>query len=154
MDLTDLIGPADVIVQLRASCKKNLLSELAEAASRKTGVSTRKIFETLLDRERLGSTSIGNGIAIPHGKLPEMEGITGLIAVLHDPIEFESIDNKPIDIVFLLLANDEAGAEHLKVLARVARVLREPSLAQQLREAQTSEALYALLDNKQAVNVA
>lgn len=154
MDLTDLIGPADVIVQLRASCKKNLLSELAEAASRKTGVSTRKIFETLLDRERLGSTSIGNGIAIPHGKLPEMEGITGLIAVLHDPIEFESIDNKPIDIVFLLLANDEAGAEHLKVLARVARVLREPSLAQQLREAQTSEALYALLDNKKAVNVA
>lgn len=154
MDLTDLIGPADVIVQLRASCKKNLLSELAEAASRKTGISTRKIFETLLDRERLGPTSIGNGIAIPHGKLPELEGITGLIAVLHDPIEFEAVDNKPIDIVFLLLANDEAGAEHLKVLARVARVLREPALAQQLREAKTPEALYELLNTNKVVNVA
>ena len=154
MDLTDLIGPDDVIVQLRASCKKNLLSGLAEAASQKTGVASRKIFETLLDRERLGSTGIGNGIAIPHGKLPELDGITGLLAVLHDPIDFESIDDKPIDIVFLLLANDEAGAEHLKVLARIARVLREPALIQQLREAQSAETIYALLQNSKAANVA
>lgn len=154
MDLTDLIGPDDVIVQLRASCKKNLLSELAEVASQKTGIACRKIFETLLDRERLGSTGIGNGIAIPHGKLPELDGITGLIAVLQDPIEFESVDDKPIDIVFLLLANDEAGAEHLKVLARIARVLRDPALTNQLREAKSAQAIYALLENNKTANVA
>lgn len=154
MDLTDLIGPEDVIIQLRASCKKNLLSELAEAASRKTGVAPRKIFETLLDRERLGTTGIGNGIAIPHGKLPELDGITGVMAVLHEPIEFEAIDDNPIDIVFLLLANDETGAEHLKVLARIARVLREPNLVKQLREAKSAAAIYALLENNKTANVA
>jgi len=103
------------------------------------------VFDTLLQRERLGSTGIGDGIAIPHGKPARLERLVGLFARLDKPIDFEALDGQPVDIVFLLLAPEQAGADHLKALARVARVLREPGKLDKIRSARDAAALYALL---------
>src|SRR5205814_8656466 len=103
------------------------------------------IFESLWQRERLGSTGIGEGIAIPHGKLPGLDHLFGLVARLERPIDFEALDGQPVDIIFLLLAPEGAGADHLKALARVARALREPEVARKLRNSHDADALYAVL---------
>ena len=110
-----------------------------------SGHNERVIFDTLMQREKLGSTGIGHGIAIPHGKLPKLEKLFGLFARLDRPIDFESLDGQPVDLVFLLLAPEGAGADHLKALASVARLLRDPDIAHKLRESSDSEALYAVL---------
>ena len=98
-----------------------------------------------MQRERLGSTGIGNGIAIPHGKLARLERLFGVFARLERPIDFEALDGQPVDLMFLLLAPEGAGADHLKALARIARLLRDPETAQKLRESRDAEALYAVL---------
>lgn len=154
MDLGDLISPDDVIPAIRSSSKRQLLQDLAERASAKTGISGRQIFDTLLQRERLGSTGVGNGIAIPHGKLSELKRITGIFARLDKPIDFEALDDQPVDIVFLLLAPEGAGADHLKALARIARVMREPETIDKLRETTDAAAIYALLTETAASNAA
>lgn len=149
MDLTDILQPGDVFVPLRANSKKQLLHDLADAAQKRTGISSRQIFDTLLQRERLGSTGVGNGIAIPHGKLNGLDHICGFFARLEKPIDFEALDDQPVDIVFLLLAPETAGADHLKALARVARLLREPETVNRIREAMDPVAIYSLItDNK------
>ena len=124
MEIADLIEPDAILPKLRASSKKQALQELAKTAARRTGADERKIFQVLLDRERLGTTGVGNGIAIPHGKLPEIDRLQGLFARLERPIDFDSIDEQPVDLVFLLLAPESAGADHLKALARISRLLR------------------------------
>lgn len=154
MDLGDLISPDDVIPAIRSSSKRQLLQDLAERASAKTGISGRQIFDTLLQRERLGSTGVGNGIAIPHGKLAELKHITGVFARLDKPIDFEALDDQPVDIVFLLLAPEGAGADHLKALARIARVMREPETIEKLRNSADAAAIYALLTETAASNAA
>ncbi len=154
MDLGDLISPDDVIPAIRSSSKRQLLQDLAERASAKTGISGRQIFDTLLQRERLGSTGVGNGIAIPHGKLSELKRITGVFARLDKPIDFEALDDQPVDIVFLLLAPEGAGADHLKALARIARVMREPETIEKLRDTTDAAAIYALLTETAASNAA
>ena len=154
MDLGDLITPEDVIPAMRTSSKRQLLQDLADKASLKTGISSRQIFDTLLQRERLGSTGVGNGIAIPHGKLPELRRITGLFARLDRPVDFEALDDQPVDIVFLLLAPEGAGADHLKALARIARVMREPEKVEKLRETPDAAAIYSLLTDNPASNAA
>jgi PTS system nitrogen regulatory IIA component len=103
------------------------------------------IYEALLQRERLGSTGVGEGIAIPHGKLPGLDKIFGLVARLDKPVDFEALDGQPVDVLFLLLAPEGAGADHLKALARVARVLREPGLIERLRATRDAAALYAIM---------
>ncbi|MES1155796.1 MAG: PTS sugar transporter subunit IIA, partial [Pseudorhodoplanes sp.] len=105
----------------------------------------RTVFETLLQREKLGSTGIGHGIAIPHGKLSKLERLFGLFARLDRPIDFESLDGQPVDLIFLLLAPEGAGADHLKALARVARLLRDPDTASKLRDSRDADAIYAVL---------
>ena len=110
-----------------------------------TGQNERAIFEILLQREKLGSTGVGNGIAIPHGKLPKLGKLFGLFARLDRPVDFEALDGQPVDLVFLLLAPEGAGADHLKALARVARLLRDPEVARKLRDSRDAEALYAVL---------
>lgn len=120
----------------------------------RTGVPARQIFDTLLQRERLGSTGVGRGIAIPHGKLPGLKRITGLFARLDKPIEFEALDDEPVDIVFLLLAPEGSGADHLKALARIARVMREPSTVEKLRDTHEAAAIYSLLTATPASNAA
>src|SRR5262244_2110755 len=145
MPLTDLVAPNAVIPALKVTSKKQVIQELAARAAKLTGQSERLIFETLLQREKLGSTGVGSGIAIPHGKLPKLERLFGLFARLDRPIDFESLDGQPVDLVFLLLAPEAAGADHLKALARVARLLREPDTAKKLRDCRDAEALYAVL---------
>lgn len=145
MPVNDLVTPRAVIPALKVVGKKQALQELATKAAELTGQSERAVLEVLMQRERLGSTAVGNGIAIPHGKLPKLEKLFGLFARLGRPIDFEALDNQPVDLVFLLLAPEGAGADHLKALARVARLLREPDVAKKLRESEDAEALYAVL---------
>ena len=117
----------------------------AARAAELTGQNERGIFEILLQREKLGSTGVGNGIAIPHGKLPKLDKLFGLFARLDRPIDFEALDGQPVDLVFLLLAPEGAGADHLKALARVARMLRDADVAAKLRDSRDMDALYAVL---------
>jgi PTS system nitrogen regulatory IIA component len=146
MALTDLVVPQAIVPSLRVNSKKQALQELAARAAVICGRNDREVLEVLMQRERLGSTGIGNGIAIPHGKLARLERLFGVFARLERPIDFEALDGQPVDLVFLLLAPEGAGADHLKTLARVARLLRNPEVAQQLRQSRDAEALYAVLD--------
>jgi len=143
MPLTDLVAPQAVVPALKVNSKKQAIQELAARAAGLTGQSERDILEILQQRERLGSTGIGSGIAIPHGKLPKLERLFGLFARLDRPIDFEALDGQPVDLIFLLLAPEPAGADHLKALARVARLMRTPDTAKMLRESRDAEAIYA-----------
>ena len=145
MPLSDLVAPNAIIPALRVNGKKQTLQEVAARAAELTGQNERTIFEILVQREKLGSTGVGNGIAIPHGKLAKLDKLFGLFARLERPIDFEALDGQPVDLVFLLLAPEGAGADHLRALARVARLLRDPEVARKLRESRDSEALYAVL---------
>jgi len=145
MPLTDVVAPDAVIPALKVNGKKQALQELAARAAQISGQNERTIYETLLQREKLGSTGVGNGIAIPHGKLPKLNKLFGLFARLERPVDFEALDGQSVDLVFLLLAPEGAGADHLKALARVARLLRDPEVARKLRESRDAEALYAVL---------
>lgn len=145
MELLDLIAPRGVVAHLRASSKKQVLNELAKRASETTGLHCREIFDVLLERERLGSTGIGNGVAIPHGRLPGLQRITGVLGTLEKPVDFDAVDDQPVDLVFVLLAPASAGADHLKALARISRLLRNLGTCSKLRAAETDDALLALL---------
>ncbi len=146
MSLLDFLTPDAVVPALRASTKKHLLTELAaQAARRLPELDAGEVFETLLQRERLGSTGIGDGVAIPHGKLPKLKRMFGLVARLERPVDFDALDAQPVDLAVLLLAPEGAGADHLKALARVARVLREPGILESIRTARDAAAVYALL---------
>ena len=140
-----LAGPDAVLACVKASGKKALLAELAAKAAALYKLDERRLFDRLLERERLGSTGIGGGIAIPHGRMAGMEKPVGLFARLGHPVDFDSIDERPVDTVFLLLAPEGAGADHLKALARVSRLLRDRSLVEKLRATDKADALYALL---------
>lgn len=140
-----LTGPDAVLASAKATGKKALLAELANRASGLFNVDERKLFDRLLERERLGSTGIGGGIAIPHGRLASMVKPLGLFARMANPVDFDAIDERPVDIVFLLVTPEGAGADHLKALARVSRLLRDRSLVEKLRATDNAEALYALL---------
>ncbi|EPY02256.1 PTS IIA-like nitrogen regulatory protein PtsN [Magnetospirillum fulvum] len=154
MEITDLITPSAVISNLRATSKKQALQDLARRAAEITGLHERAIFDVLLERERLGTTGVGNGIAIPHGKLPSLERLYGLFARLERPIQFDSIDEQPVDLIFLLLAPESAGADHLKALARVSRLLRDRAVCEKLRGTDNADALYALLTESPASRAA
>ena len=145
MPLNDLVAPSAIIPVLKVNGKKQLLQELAAKAAELSGQNERAIFEILLQREKLGSTGVGNGVAIPHGKLPRLNNVFGLFARLDRPVDFEALDGQPVDLVFLLLAPEGAGADHLKALARVARLLRDPEVARKLRDSRDADAIYAVL---------
>jgi nitrogen PTS system EIIA component len=145
MPLTDLVAPDAIIPALKVNGKKQALQELAAKAAALLGQNERTIFEILVQREKLGSTGVGHGIAIPHGKLAKLGKLFGLFARLDRPVDFEALDGQPVDLVFLLLAPEGAGADHLKALARVARLLRDPDTAHKLRESRDADALYAVL---------
>ncbi len=154
MALADLLQQDAIIPALKVNSKKQLLQELAAKASKLTGVAEREIFDVILQRERLGSTGVGHGIAIPHGKLSSISTITGVFARLEAPIDFEALDDEPVDLVFLLLAPEGAGADHLKALSRIARVLRDQELVNKLRQTDSASAIYAFLNEEQASNAA
>lgn len=154
MPLLEFLAPEAVLPNLRVSAKKAALHEIAAHAARLTGRDERAIFETLLQRERLGSTGIGEGIAIPHGKLAGLERMFGLIARLEKPVDFEALDGQPVDILFLLLAPEDAGADHLKALSRVARALRDPAVTARIRATRDADALYAVVTQESAPRAA
>jgi nitrogen PTS system EIIA component len=145
MNIADLLQPAAVMVSLKVQGKKQLLQEVAARAAQVTRLSDRKIFETLMEREKLGTTGVGQGIAIPHGRLADITQIVGVFARLESPIDYDAVDHQPVDLVFMLLAPEGAGADHLKALARVSRLLRNQQATEKLRAAKTAEALYAIL---------
>jgi len=145
MTITDLVAPEAILPALKVNSKKQALQELAARAAELTGQNERAIFEVLLQREKLGTTAVGYGIAIPHGKLPKLDKLFGLFARLDRPIDFEAMDGAPVDLLFLLLAPEGAGADHLKALARVARLLRDQEVAKKLRASNDAQALYSVL---------
>lgn len=145
MDLSDLLAADRVFASLHAGSKKQVLQDLATRASEASGIDGRIIFEALIERERLGSTGVGHGIAIPHARLTDMTRLEGFFARLETPIEFDAVDDEPVDLVFLLLVPEESGADHLKALARISRLLRNEGVTNELRNASSSEELFQTL---------
>jgi nitrogen PTS system EIIA component len=145
MNLTDIIDARAVLPLVKAQSKKALLQELSQTMAKIVAVDQRIIFETLLTREKLGSTGLGQGIAIPHGRIAGLNRVYGLFARLVTPISFDSVDGNPVDLVFVLLAPEHAGADHLTALARISRILRDPLMVSKLRGTESAEGLYALL---------
>lgn len=154
MEFTEFMTPECVVANLRATSKKQALQELAKKAAEISGADERQILEVVMERERLGTTGVGNGIAIPHGKLPGLKRLSGVFARLEKPIDFESIDEQPVDLIFLLLAPEGAGADHLKALARVSRLLRDRRVCEKLRGSDRADALFALLSEHAASHAA
>ena len=154
MEICDLLSTESIVSIVRVSSKKQALQELAAHASKISGQNDRAIFDILLERERLGTTGIGRGIAIPHGKLPELNRLYGVFAKFEQPIDFDSVDDQAVDMVFLLLAPENAGADHLKALARISRMFRDPEICKTLRAAKDDNALCKLLLNETKVKAA
>jgi len=149
--MQELIRQEGILANLKASSKKQALQELAKRAADITGQPERAIFDVLIERERLGTTGVGNGIAIPHGKLSTLNRVYGLFAKLERPIDYDAIDERPVDLMFLLLAPEQAGADHLKALAKVSRMLRDAETCQKLRGCTTADAVFALLTSSEPV---
>ena len=154
MEISDLITPARVVPAFKVTSKKQALQELSRACAEFTGLDERAIFEVLIERERLGTTGVGGGVAIPHGKLAGLQRLYGLFARLEQPIDYDSIDEQPVDLIFLLLAPETAGADHLKALARVSRKLRDSETCEKLRGSDSADALYALLSETMTISAA
>lgn len=149
-----MLSPEGVVPALRVTSKKQALQELARRAAEVIGQPERAIFEVLVERERLGTTGVGNGIAIPHGKLPELDRLHALFARLETPVDFDAIDEQPVDLICVLLAPEQAGADHLKALARVSRLLRDRGVCEKLRGTDSRDGLYALLTESAASHAA
>ena len=150
----EFLGFDRVFCSLRATSKKQALQEMARRAASVTGLHDRTIFDALLERERLGSTGVGRGIAIPHARLSSLDGVYGLLARLDRPIDFDSVDDAPVDIVFLLLAPQQSGADHLKALAQVSRLLRDEGVCSKLRGCDTPDAVLAVVREREAMDAA
>ncbi|NOZ67250.1 MAG: PTS IIA-like nitrogen regulatory protein PtsN [Alphaproteobacteria bacterium] len=145
MEITDLIDLGAIIPDLKATSKKQTLQELACYAEKIIPQAHHDILDVLLERERLGTTGVGHGVAIPHGKFPNLDRPYGLFARLDQPVDFESLDDQPVDLIFLLLVPETAGADHLKALAKVSRTLRDKSICEKLRGSEGGGAIYAIL---------
>jgi len=145
MDISEILAPQAVFEGLKASNKKKLISEIAAHAAAIANLNVNTVFETLWEREKLSSTGVGHGIAIPHARMGKLERIVGVFAHLDEAVDFESIDEAPVDLVFALLTPTDAGADHLKALARVSRLMRNVAFCEKLRAANDRTELYALL---------
>lgn len=145
MDLSSLIKPENVFVSLALTTKKQVLQELANRSAELLGLESREIFEGLLEREQLGSTGVGHGIAIPHTKLAAVDDIFCLFLKLDRPIDFDAVDDQPVDLIWLLLAPTTAGADHVKTLQRVSRLLRDEKTRERIRAESDANSVHALL---------
>lgn len=151
MDVDCLIREDAIIAFLKASSKKQILQEMAQKAAALTGLEEREILDTIMERERLGTTGIGNGIAIPHGKLASLDHVVGVFGRLSKPVNFDALDEEPVDLVFLLLAPTGSGADHLKALSRVARLLRNSTTVAALRHSRDASAIFAVMRQANAI---
>ena len=155
MALETLFHPQCVAIDLHAGSKKQLLNELTALAVKcpavaATSLSVRTVLAAVMERERLGTTGIGSGVAIPHARISGLTQMSAAFARLETPIEYEAVDDRPVDLVVMLLAPEDAGAEHLRALARVSRLLRREEIRARLRAAPSAESLYSLLSEAQA----
>jgi PTS system nitrogen regulatory IIA component len=149
VEIADIIAPNGIILDLRScNSKRQVLKELAQKAAATLGLDQQQLLDALMERERLGTTGIGHGIAIPHARLAGLSRLVGLFARLDHPVDFESLDDQPSDLIFLLLAPDSADADSLKALARISRVLRDPALRERLRQERDRDAVYRMLTQK------
>ncbi|MDG1020413.1 MAG: PTS IIA-like nitrogen regulatory protein PtsN [Emcibacteraceae bacterium] len=149
MELSNLINLETIYPNMKASSKKQLLQELGTIVKDKIGKPIFEIASVLMERERLGSTGVGHGVAIPHGRFSELDQICGVFVKLDKPVNYDSIDDQPVDLIFLLLAPEEAGADHLKALAKISRIFRDQATCAKLRGADNSDAIYAILNSVQ-----
>jgi PTS system nitrogen regulatory IIA component len=153
-DLADLIAVDRVDAAMTASNKKGVIQQLGLAAARRTGLPSKEIVSVLSAREKLGSTGFGGGVAIPHGKMAGLDRVFGYFARLTQPVDFQSVDDLPVDLVFLILSPPDAGADHLKALAGVSRALRDRNNVAKLRGARSRDAIFALLTAAEAQHAA
>jgi PTS system nitrogen regulatory IIA component len=145
MQIGDLLDRNAIALRASASNKRKALTVAAEIAARNLGLDTAVVLDALIEREQAGSTGMGYGVAAPHARLDGVERMRGVFVRLEQPVEFDSVDGKPVDLIFALFAPKEAGSEHLRALAKVSRLLRQPELREQLRQARTADAVHALL---------
>ncbi|MBX7146924.1 MAG: PTS IIA-like nitrogen regulatory protein PtsN [Alphaproteobacteria bacterium] len=154
MEINQLLTPERILVNLHASNKKQLLQELSSYASSIVNINERSIFETLLEREALGTTGVGQGIAIPHGKFDSLKQLYGFFVRLETPINFDSIDNQDVDLIFLLLAPETSGADHLKALAKISRLLRNQTICEKIRATEDINSIYGIFIHTPASHAA
>ncbi|MEM8572099.1 MAG: PTS sugar transporter subunit IIA [Pseudomonadota bacterium] len=154
MELSDIIGVEAVRAPLRVSSKKRLLQDLADMAEALYALPPVSTYKALMDREGLGPTGVGRGVAIPHARFGDVKQVCGLFARLDKPVDFEAVDRQPVDLVFALFAPELAGADHLKALARVSRTLRSEEICNKLRSTFEPAALYAILTDDKASEAA
>lgn len=145
LEMKDILNPRAIFARLESSNKKQLLQDLSSHAALVLGIESHCIFDVLWARERLGTTGVGHGIAIPHGRIAGIDKVHGFFARLAKPIDFESIDGREVDLVFLLLAPETAGADHLHALAMVSRLLRDPKICKELRAAKDAPSIERIL---------
>ena len=152
--LSDLIYPATVRAQAQIDSKRAFFPLAGQIAATALGLDANEVADALLERERLGSTAFGRGMAIPHARIPGLSGVRGMFLQLAKPVDFDAIDSLPVDLVFVLLSPVDAGADHLKALAQVSRFFRDDVTIARLRGARSTEALYAILAGEETRNAA
>ena len=145
MNIKDMLSDKSFLVNFEASSKKNVLDELSKLAEKDIKIDSRMLLEALTKREKLGSTAVGNGIAIPHANCPDIDKPKVFVALLSNSLDFNANDNQPVDIIFLLLAPDNSGSEHLQALALVSRLLRNKELTTKLRGCKNTESAFAVI---------
>ena len=147
MKISEIMTVDSVMIGVKANNKRQLLQELSKKAAEVTGIFERTIFDSLLERENLGSTGFGNSTALPHARIPEAKKVSGFFARLNAPVDFEAIDGKPVDLVFMLISPEGSGADHLTALAQASRILKDEATCSKLRQAGSKEEICALLNN-------
>ncbi len=145
MNIESLLDRRAITPKVSASSKRQALSLVAEMAARRFDLDAGEVLDALLAREAVGSTGVGAGVAVPHARLKALDRMRGVFLRLEAPVDFDAVDDQPVDLIFALLAPEAAGSEHLQALARVARLLRRADLREQLRQAHSADAVYALL---------
>lgn len=148
MEISELLQPQSVLAGVRVTSKTEALTVLARQAASRTGQPERVILDALMERERLGSTGVGSGIAVPHARLPGLDGLCAVFLRLDRPIDFEAVDERPVDLIFLLLSPETAGADHLRALSRVSRLLRDSEVCRTLRRATDPGELHSFLSGR------
>lgn len=144
MDIGDLLADGGVVLRSGASSKRQALHTVAEAAAQSLGLPETRIMDALLEREALGATGLGSGVAVPHARIDGVDQVTALFVRLDTPVAYGAVDDQPVDLIFALFAPPREGADHLRALAAVSRALRSPEMRERLRQAKTTDAIRAL----------
>lgn len=154
MTIGDLLDPGAVALRAGAPGKRQALSLIADVAARVLGVDAEAVYEGLLEREAAGSTGVGEGVAIPHARIDGIDRVRAVVVRLDTPVAFDALDDKPVDLLVALFAPRDASAQHLRALARVARLLRQPETRTALRQARSADAIHVLLTQEAASTAA